>query len=128
MSPTGGAGMNHFERLLQDELNRLVDRIAVRAGDGHRRRPEVRSAGTRIERSEERLTVLRAALLEGYAEWTRAIDECEDLWALAGLRAKRRSGTAAPRRQGRRSGARRAAGASPGLAASASRSSASSRW
>ena len=32
--------------------------------------------------------MLRAALLEGYAEWTRAIDECEDLWALAGLRSE----------------------------------------
>ena len=77
--------MNHFERLLQDDLNRLVDRIAVRAG-------EDTAAGlksdlrTRIERSEDRLTVLRAALLEGYAEWARAIEECEDLWALAGLR------------------------------------------
>ena len=25
--------MNAFERLLQDELNRLLDRIAVRAGE-----------------------------------------------------------------------------------------------
>ena len=77
--------MNHFERLLQDDLNRLVDRIAVRAGEGT-------AAGlksdlkTRIERSEDRLTVLRSALLDGYAEWARAIEECEDLWALAGLR------------------------------------------
>ena len=77
--------MSHFERLLQDDLNRLVDRIAVRAG-------EDTAAGlksdlrTHIERSEDRLTVLRAALLDGYAEWARAIEECEDLWALAGLR------------------------------------------
>jgi len=77
--------MSHFERLLQDDLNRMVDRIAVRAGEGT-------AAGlksdfkTRIEREEDRLTVLRAALLDGYAEWIRAIEECEDLWALAGLR------------------------------------------
>jgi hypothetical protein len=77
--------MSHFERLLQDDLNRLIDRIAVRAGEGA-------TAGlksdlkTRIERAEDRLTVLRAALLEGYGEWARAIEECEDLWALAGLR------------------------------------------
>ena len=77
--------MSHFERLLQDDLNRLVDRIAVRAG-------EDTAAGlksdlrTHIERSEDRLTALRAALLDGYAEWARAIEECEDLWALAGLR------------------------------------------
>jgi hypothetical protein len=77
--------MSHFERLLQDDLNRLVDRVAARAGDGT-------AAGlksdlkTRIERSEERLTALRGTLLDGYAEWERAMEECEDFWALAGLR------------------------------------------
>lgn len=77
--------MSHFERLLQDDLNRLVDRIAARAGDAAATglKSDLR---TRIERSEDRLTVLRAALLDGYAEWARAIEECEDLWALAGLR------------------------------------------
>lgn len=79
--------MSQFERLLQDDLNRLVDRIAVRAGEGT-------AAGLKsdlkahIERSEERLTALRAALLDGYAEWARALDECEDLWAVAGLRSE----------------------------------------
>ena len=77
--------MSPFERLLQDDLNRMIDRIAVRAGEGT-------AAGlksdlkTRIERAEERLTGLRAALLDGYAEWGRALGECEDLWALADLR------------------------------------------
>ena len=33
-----------------------------------------------------RLTALRAALLDGYDEWVRTLDECEDLWAVAGLR------------------------------------------
>src|ERR1700737_151235 len=62
MSPTGGAAMSHFERLLQDDLNRLIDRIAVRAGEGT-------AAGLKsdlkahIQRAEERRTVLRAALL-----------------------------------------------------------------
>ena len=77
--------MSHFERLLQDDLNRLIDRIAVRAGEGT-------AAGLKsdlkvhIERAEERLTALRAALLDGYAEWERTMDQCEDLWTLAGLR------------------------------------------
>jgi hypothetical protein len=85
MTPTGGAGMNTLERLLQDELNRLVDRIAARAGEDTAAglKPDLKA---RIERSEDRLTGLRAALLDGYAEWARAIEECEDLWALAGLR------------------------------------------
>jgi gamma-glutamyl:cysteine ligase YbdK (ATP-grasp superfamily) len=77
--------MSHFERLLQDDLNRLVDRVAARAGEGTAAglKSDLR---TRVERSEERLTALRAVLLDGYAEWERAMDECEDLWALAALR------------------------------------------
>jgi hypothetical protein len=77
--------MNALERLLHEELNHLVDRIAARAGQETAAgiKPDLKA---RVERSEERLTRLRAALLDGYAEWTRAIDECEDLWALAELR------------------------------------------
>ena len=77
--------MNALERLLQDELNRLVDRIAARAGtDGAAAlKPELRGS---IDRCEDRLTDLRAALLDGYAEWARVLEECEDLWAVAGLR------------------------------------------
>ena len=77
--------MSHFDRLLQDDLNRLIDRIAVRAGEGTAAglKPDLR---VHIERSEERLTVLRAVLEDAYGEWMRALDECEDLWAVAGLR------------------------------------------
>jgi hypothetical protein len=77
--------MNTLERLLQDELNHLVDRIAARAGQETAAgiKPDLKA---RIERSEARLTGLRAALLDGYAEWARALDECEDLWTLAELR------------------------------------------
>ena len=77
--------MNALERLLQDELNRLVDRIAARAGNDAAGglKSDLRA---HIERCEDRLTALRAALLDGYAEWTRALEECEDLWAVAGLR------------------------------------------
>ena len=90
--------MSTLERLLQDELNRLVDRIAARAG-------EDTAAGLKsdlrahIERCEDRLTALRAALLDGYAEWTRALEECEDPWAVAGLR---KDGAEAPARISRK--------------------------
>ena len=77
--------MSHFDRLLQDDLNRLIDRVAVRAGEGAAAglRPDLKA---HIERSEERLTLLRAVLQDAYGEWMRALDECEDLWAVAGLR------------------------------------------
>ncbi len=90
--------MNMLERLLQDELNHMIDRIAARAG-------EDTAAGLRsdlkahIEGTEDRLTALRTALLDGYAEWTRTLDECEDLWAVAGLR---KDGAEAPGRISRR--------------------------
>src|SRR4026209_330404 len=85
MNPTGGAGMNTLERLLQDDLNRLVDRIAARmsAETGAGMAGELKA---RIDRSEDRLSGLRTALLDGYAEWARAIEECEDLWVLSELR------------------------------------------
>jgi hypothetical protein len=77
--------MNRLERLLQDDLNRLIDRIAARmTADTTAGLPgELRA---RIDRSEDRLSELRTALLDGYAEWARAIEECEDLWVLADLR------------------------------------------
>src|SRR6185503_11436405 len=77
--------MNALERLLQDELNRLLDRIAVRAGDDSAGglKSDLRAP---IERCEDRLTALRGALLDGYSEWARTIEEYEDLCAVAGLR------------------------------------------
>jgi hypothetical protein len=77
--------MNTLERLLQEELNHLVDRIAACAGEDtvSGLKPDLKA---RIEGCEERLSRLRAALLAGYEEWARLLEECEDLWAVAGLR------------------------------------------
>ena len=90
--------MNAMERLLQDELDRLLDRIAVSAGEDTATglKSDLRAP---IERCEDRVTALRAALLDGYTEWTRALEECEDLWAVAGLR---KDGAEAPARISRR--------------------------
>lgn len=79
--------MNPMDQLLQDELNRMLDRIAAGSSDGAlgevaARRPELRQL---MEAAETRLTTLRARFLEGYAEWERAVEECEGLWALARL-------------------------------------------
>jgi hypothetical protein len=79
--------MNPLEHLLEDELNRLVDRIAAATHQGTvsgtaREHPELR---TRIEQVESRLAELRQALLTRYAEWEQVIEECEDLWAVAEL-------------------------------------------
>ncbi len=79
--------MNPLEHLLEDELNRLVDRLAVTIHPGTvsvtaGERPELRR---RIEEAESRLAELRQGLLERYGEWKQLIEECEDLWAVAEL-------------------------------------------
>lgn len=79
--------MNRLEHLLEDELNRLVDRIAAATlpgtvGATASHHPELRS---RLEQSESRVAALRAVLLARYAEWEQALEECEDLWAVAEL-------------------------------------------
>jgi hypothetical protein len=77
--------MNALERLLQDDLNRLLDRIAaathegVVAGSGDVR-PDLVS---RLAASEARLGSVRDDLLRGYADWRDALEDCADLWALA---------------------------------------------
>ena len=79
--------MNPLDKLLQDDLNRLVDRIAAvaradTAAESERQRPDRRA---RIEQSEATVARLRLDLLERYGEWQRALEECENLWALAEL-------------------------------------------
>ena len=76
--------MNTLEQLLQNDLNHLVDRIAatVPAGmvaDCAERRPELT---WRLGEAESRLSLVREGLLQGYAAWRAALQECGDLWAL----------------------------------------------
>lgn len=79
--------MNPMDRLLSDELNRLLDRIAAstRAGVAKasaRHLPELR---VRLDEAEARLAANRQVLLEQYADWQEALEACEDLWAVAQL-------------------------------------------
>ncbi len=81
--------MNHLERLLQDDLNHLVDRLAITAPEGlvpscAERRPDLLA---QLAESEARLSAARQDLLERYAAWRDALAECEDLWALTQLAA-----------------------------------------
>ena len=78
---------NTLERLLEDDLNRLIDRMAVTAREGllagcAERRPDLSS---RLDDLDTRLSDLRAALLHGYEIWRGALDECDALWALIAL-------------------------------------------
>ena len=79
--------MNAAERLLQDDLNRLIDRMAATTHEGlvagcEERRPDLL---LQLADSEMRLTAARQGVLGAYAAWRHALDECADLWTLADL-------------------------------------------
>ena len=74
--------MNALERVLQDDLNRLVDRLAAVTAECAEHRPSVQA---QLDRAETRLSMLRQELVRGYAEWREAVEGCGDLWAMASL-------------------------------------------
>jgi hypothetical protein len=81
--------MNSLERLIQDDLDRLVDRLATTTPEGllavcAERHPEMLS---RLEAAERRLSSAREELLEGYGVWRDALGACADIWTIAGLAA-----------------------------------------
>jgi len=76
--------MNAIERLLQNDLNQLVDRIAATIPSGMlevcaQRRPDLRR---QLGEAETRLSIVRQSLLGDYSAWRHALEECADLWAL----------------------------------------------
>ena len=77
--------MNAVDVMLQDEVSRLMDRLAATVPGGSL---EATSAGnptlrTRLDDVEVSLASARAALLEDYGRWRRVLDDLENLWALA---------------------------------------------
>src|SRR2546426_10803399 len=79
--------MNPVDALLRDELNRLLDRIAVstRAGVAKVSATQLPDLRARLDEAEERLAAKREALLKEYADWRGALGACEGLWGLAPL-------------------------------------------
>jgi hypothetical protein len=76
--------MNPLDRLLHEELARLLDRIATSAPDGDlgcalAGQPALRA---RLDEMDQRLATLRGILLETYGTWGRALEDLENLWAL----------------------------------------------
>ena len=78
--------MNSVDRVLYEELTHLMDRLAttVPAGSlsagGH---PQLRA---RLDEADAQLAAARASLLEDYGRWRRALEDVENLWALAAWR------------------------------------------
>jgi hypothetical protein len=77
--------MNAVDAVLQDELGRLMDRLAAAVPGGSLEstsaaNPTLR---TRLDDMDVSLALARATLLEDYGRWRRALDDLENLWALA---------------------------------------------
>ncbi len=91
--------MNPVERILNDELGRLLDRLAASVPGGCLEAAGAAGATLRrrLDEMESQMASIRAGLLEGYGRWRRALDDVENLWALAAWRAEEaREGQEAP--------------------------------
>jgi hypothetical protein len=80
--------MNPVDRILYEELTHLVDRLATSVPNGSL----MEAAGAnpllraRLDEADAQLAAARASLLDGYGRWRRALEDVENLWALAAWR------------------------------------------
>src|SRR2546426_2963555 len=84
----GGVPMNPVERVLYRELTELLDRLAASVPEGslEQIRASSPTLRARLDEAEANLARVRSALLDGYGRWRRALEDVENLWALAGWR------------------------------------------
>ena len=80
--------MNAMERLLSADIARAIDRLATSIPEGslERMHTVTPTLAARLTAVETGLAGARAALVEDYARWTRALDDLENIWALAAWR------------------------------------------
>jgi len=82
--------MNALERVLQRDLDHLLDRLASSAREGTldecaEQRPDLLG---QIDLAESELSATRRDLLDAYMAWGAALDRCEHVWKTAGLQAE----------------------------------------
>ncbi len=80
--------MNAVEQVLNTEVADLLERLAESVPGGclsgvGARQPALRK---RLDEMESQLTMARTALLEDYGRWRRALEDVENLWAVAAYR------------------------------------------
>jgi hypothetical protein len=80
--------MNSVDRILYEELTHLVDRLATSVPHGSlaeavATNPMLRA---RLDEADAQLAAARASLLDDYGRWRRALEDMENLWALAAWR------------------------------------------
>lgn len=76
--------MNPVERVLEGELLGLLDRLAESLPQGMSTAVTANAAiRGRLDDADARLSEIRSALLADYGRWRRALEDVENLWALA---------------------------------------------
>ena len=103
--------MNVVDVVLQDELSSLMDRLAATVPAGSLEatdasNPTLRS---RLDDMDRSLALARATLLEDYGRWRKALDDLENVWALAAWGAGGGASASAPAEEPAQYAAARAA-------------------
>jgi hypothetical protein len=77
--------MNPVERVLDDEVSRLIDRLASSMPGGSLAAMTVLHPALRgrVDQVEAGLADVRGTLLEAYGRWRRGLEDLENVWALA---------------------------------------------
>lgn len=80
--------MNPVERVLYEQVTDLLDRLATSVPEGslERVRTTHPDLSARLEGAEAGLAGTRQEVLEAYGRWQRALEDIENLWALAAAR------------------------------------------
>ena len=80
--------MNSVDRILYEELTHLVDRLATSVPDGSLMQAAAANPllRARLDEADAQLAAARASLLDDYGRWRRALEDMENLWALAAWR------------------------------------------
>jgi hypothetical protein len=79
--------MNAVEQLLYDEVTHFIDRLATSVGPGAAP-TTIPTMRARLDDAESELATARAAMMESYGRWRRALEDVENLWALAAWRSR----------------------------------------
>jgi hypothetical protein len=82
------ASMNPVERVLNQDLTGLLDRLAASLPEGGFDGIRAAYPGLKgkLDDADARLAAARESLLEGYGRWRRALEDLENLWALGAWR------------------------------------------
>ena len=80
--------MNSVERVLDEEIGSLLDRLAgsVPGGCLEAIAARIPTLRRRLDEVEHQMAGIRASLLENYGRWRRSLEDVENLWALAAWR------------------------------------------